>query len=224
MELLNKEPEKRLLYEPSDMEGVEFDDSIDLDQFQVVRREFFYHLNEPSVSFNNSRVSVNAACLRKLPDVEYVQFLISEKEKKLVIRPCLESDFHSFPWSKNTNGKKQPRSVTGRIFMFKICKMMKWNSDNRHKILGKLVKSNGEYLFVFDLSAVETYERIEKDGEKPRMSRTPAFPAEWKDAFGQTYGEQKKALQVSIFDDSYAVYSIQDNSMISKPTEAGNGE
>ena len=37
------------------------------DGYQVVRREFFAHINEPSVTFNNYKFYVNTACLKPLP-------------------------------------------------------------------------------------------------------------------------------------------------------------
>ena len=68
-------------------------DSIEAEDFsyegyQVVRAEFFAHLFEPSVTFNKETVAVNAACLRKLPENEYVQFLVNPTEKKLAVKPC----------------------------------------------------------------------------------------------------------------------------------------
>ena len=48
--------------------------------YQVVRGEFFAHLFEPSVTIANEKVSVNSACIRKLPNTEYVQFLVNPKE------------------------------------------------------------------------------------------------------------------------------------------------
>jgi hypothetical protein len=49
-------------------ELLEMGESFDFDGFQVVRREFFAHLNEPSVSFNNYMFNVNTACLSKFPE------------------------------------------------------------------------------------------------------------------------------------------------------------
>ena len=48
-----------------------------LEDFQVVRREFFAHLREPAVTFNNRKFYVNSACLSKFPNTEYVQALIN---------------------------------------------------------------------------------------------------------------------------------------------------
>ena len=91
----------------------------------------------------------------------------------------------------------------------KLFDMMDWNPNYRYKILGKLIRANGEYLFVFDLMSTEVYQRITKEGAKPKMSRTPVFPAEWQDQFGIPYEEHRKSLQINIFD-NYAVYGIKD--------------
>lgn len=56
--------------------------------YQVVRREFFAHINEPSVTFNNYKFYVNAACLNRFPKVDYVQVLVNQESKILAIRPC----------------------------------------------------------------------------------------------------------------------------------------
>ena len=73
----------------ADIEIIE-DNSFNFEGFQVVRGEFFSHIYEPSFTLNQNKVSVNMACIRKLPDVEYVQALVNPETKKLAIRPCME--------------------------------------------------------------------------------------------------------------------------------------
>ena len=63
-------------------EGQIREEEFSYDGYQVVRGEFFAHLFEPSVTFKDAKVSVNAACLNKLPDVTFVQFLVNPNEKK----------------------------------------------------------------------------------------------------------------------------------------------
>ena len=46
------------------------------DGYQVVRGEFFAHLYEPSITFNNYKVAVNTACIRKIPDFDFIQILV----------------------------------------------------------------------------------------------------------------------------------------------------
>lgn len=131
----------------------------------------------------------------------------------LAIRPCQETDIFSFQWCtyRARDSKRQPRQVTGRMFFLKICTLMEWNLDHRYKILGKLVRANEEYLFIFDLQAAQTFIREKtSEGEKPRASRTPIFPAEWKNQFGIPFEDHQNALRINMFQ-GFAVYSIKDD-------------
>ena len=82
------------------------DSSFSYDGYQVVRGEFFAHLFEPSVTLNNEKVSVNAACIRRLPQTDYVQFLVNPTEKKLAVKPCSEDTKDSFAEPTEKNGPK----------------------------------------------------------------------------------------------------------------------
>ena len=53
------------------------DDAFSYEGFQVVRGEFFAHIYEPSFTFNGNKVSVNTACIKKLPETEFVQILVN---------------------------------------------------------------------------------------------------------------------------------------------------
>ena len=82
--------------------------------YQVVRQEFFAHVNEPAVTFNNYKFYGNAACLRKFPDTDFVQVLINRERKLLVLRPCREEERDAFPW--RTQSSKKPKQATCRLF------------------------------------------------------------------------------------------------------------
>lgn len=184
------------------------EESFSYDGYQVVRGEFFAHTFEPSITFSDSRVYVNTACLNRMPTVEYIQILINQQTKKLVVRPCKEDEKDSFRWCSNT-GKRRPKQITCRIFYAKLAEMMQWNPTYRYKLLGKLIITNSEQLYIFDLTATEVYQRIRQDGEKTRNSRTPMFPSEWQNQFGLPVEEHRKQLQINIFD-GYTVFGIKD--------------
>ena len=59
------------------------------------------------------------------------------------------------------------------------------------------------------LTATETYPKVIKEGEKPKTSRTPIFPAEWQNQFGLPVEEHRKLLQVNIFN-GYTVFGLSD--------------
>lgn len=203
---------------------IELSGEFDFDGYQVVRREFFAHTFEPSITFNNYKVYVNTACLNKFPHAECVQLLINQDSRILALRPCAESERDAFTWCSSSGGKRRPRQVTGKFFFAKLFELMDWNIDYRYKLLGKVIHANGEYLIAFDLNASEIYQRIAKDGSKSKTARTPVFPAGWKDQFGLPYHEHQKSLQINIFD-GYAIYGIKDNtvsSVISGKDATGN--
>lgn len=178
--------------------------------YQVVRGEFFAHTFEPAITFCDSRVYVNTACLNRMPTVEYIQILINQQTKKLVVRPCQEDEKDSFRWCSNT-GKRKPKQITCRIFYAKLAEMMQWNPTYRYKLLGKLIAANSEQLYVFDLTATEVYQRIPQESGKISNSRTPIFPLEWQNQFGLPVEEHRRQLQINIFD-GYTVFGIKDSS------------
>lgn len=90
------------------------EENFSYDGYQVVRGEFFAHTFEPSITFNDSKVYVNTACLNRMPTVEYIQILINQQTKKLVVRPCREDEKDSFRWCSNTT-KRRPKRVSGYL-------------------------------------------------------------------------------------------------------------
>lgn len=200
-------------------EVIELGDNFDFNGFQVVRREFFAHLREPSVTFNSCKFSANAACLARFPETDYVQVLVNQESKILALRPCEEGARDSFLWCNPSKGKRKPRPITCKLFFAKIVSLMDWNPDYRYKLLGRLIHANGEYLLAFDLTATEVYQRTFVEGEKPKTSRTPVFPAGWQEQFGLPYNEHKQSMQIDIFD-GYAIYAIKENSPSEENTDA----
>jgi hypothetical protein len=202
-------------------EIIELGESFDFDGFQVVRREFFAHLRDPSVTFNNCKFSVNSACLQKFPDTTSVQILINRETKVMALIPCPDGAKDSFQWCNISKGKRKPKAVTCRLFFAKVADMMGWNPNYKYKLLGKLVHANGQFLLAFDLTATEIYQRVETPGAKPKNSRVPVFPSEWQNQFGLPYSEHQQSMQINIFD-GYAVYSIKDTVPDNKPDEEGS--
>ena len=196
-------------------ELIDMSSDFDFADYQVVRREFFAHVKEPAASFADCKFYVNTACLTKFPNSNYAQVLVNTEKKILAIRPCPEDAKDSFQWCTTFGSKRKPRPITCRIFFAKVVSLLDWNPKYRYKMLGKLVHANGEYLIVFDLNATEIYQRIEKDGDKPKMSRKPVYPSDWKNQFGVPFNEHKESMQINIFD-GYAIYTINEPNPIEK--------
>ena len=198
-------------------------DNFDFGEFQVVRREFFAHLREPSLTFNNCRIYVNMAAVSKFPHTDYMQVLINRERKILALRPCKEGARDSFKWCYESKGKRKPSQITCKIFFAKVFTMMEWNSDCRYKLLGNVIHSNGEYMLAFDLTSTEVYQMTYVEGAKPKASKTPIFPAGWQNQFGMPFNEHRQSMQINVFD-GYAIYAIKDNTAVKAEPDADKDE
>lgn len=194
-----------------DITNVE-DPEFSYDGYQIVRGEYFAHINEPSVTICDCKISINNACLKRAPSVTYVQALINQDTRKFVIRPCNEDERDSFCWCTS---RRKPRYITCKGFYVMLIRLLGWNPDYRYKLLGKMIRSNNETLFVFDLNSPEIYRRnivTDATGKtKVRSSRAPLYPEGWENQFGMSVAEHQKAVQINIFD-GYAVFGIKDTS------------
>ena len=135
---LNEDPVSANVNNSSDVPSLNTNDEVvdmgadfDFEGFQVVRREFFAHLREPAVTFNNYKFYVNCACLNKFPDAFYVQVLVNQETKIMALRPCAENTRDSFAWCGMSKGKRSPRQITCKLF---FAKMFSMPSPQRSKI------------------------------------------------------------------------------------------
>ncbi len=183
------------------------DDSFDYEGYEVVRGEFFAHTYEPMISFYQDTVFVNTACIKRFEDTEYVQILVNPEEKKLAVKPSLEEDKDSFKWVSGKS-RRLPRKIKCTIFFAKVFAMMNWNPYYRYKLLGKLLRSNRELLFVFDLNSPEIFvRRTDLESGKLKTDRKATYPEEWQNQFGLPAHEHKNTLSVSLFE-GYTVFGI----------------
>ena len=107
------------------------EEEIDLSEYEIVCPEFFAHIKEPALTVNVDKIGVNTACVRLMPDVEYVQILVNRKEKKLLLKPCDEIEITGYRWGRTKDGKRYPSQRTGELFVLTLCEIMDWKLDLR---------------------------------------------------------------------------------------------
>lgn len=176
--------------------------------YQVVRREFLAHVQEPALTFSRYQISVNTACLKKAPQTDYVQVLVNSDTKKLVLRPCGEDEKDSFSWRSNSKSGRRPKRITCRVFYAKIMELMNWEPELRYKLLGKLIHPNEEPLLLFDLTQPQIFQYAAAERGACKVSRAPVFPAEWKGQFGLPVEEHRRCLKIDLFH-GYAVFGVR---------------
>ena len=176
-----------------------------LDGIQVTRAEYFAQTTKPSMTFNLHKIYFNKACLKRFPNVDYVLFGFDENRKILTIHPSSEDDWDAHKWCVTKEGERNPKTISGRDFVFMIMDKLEWNFDYRYKLLGRFMCCGDEYFFEFDLASPMAYKRELREDENPRSARLPLFPAEWKNRFGVPLAEHRKRLQVRTFNLKRAV-------------------
>ena len=215
-----------------DQKAIELAEDFSYEGYQVVRRELFAHLREPAVVIRRDSVTFNTACIAGLEDAVYIQILVNQDNKRMVVRKCEENDKDALRWCVAKPDKRKSRKMTNRIFSAMMYEMMGWNLDCRYKILGHKITFEDETIYVFDLMETEIFldikrKKAKKDTESQsttenannieetassdteeikRKNRIPFYPKEWKDSFGLPVEEHRKALEVNMLD-GYAEFT-----------------
>ena len=153
-----------------DQKAIELAEDFSYDGYQVVRRELFAHLREPAVVIRRDSVTFNTACIAGLEDAVYIQILVNQDNKRMVVRKCEENDKDALRWCVAKPDKRKSRKMTNRIFSAMMYEMMGWNLDCRYKILGHKITFEDETIYVFDLMETEIFldikgKRAKKDTE-----------------------------------------------------------
>lgn len=173
------------------------------DGYQVVRREFFSHKFDPTLTIKGNSIIFNNACISKLEQVVYVQVLVNPTAEKLVIRPCEEGARDAIRWCVARDDKRKSRQITCGMFTAKLYEMMGWEALYRYKLQGTRISYQGEQLYVFDLTSTEIYLPSVKDPDNPTAKArqsTAMYPANWRDSFGMPVQEHTASMQVNLMD------------------------
>ena len=218
--------------ENMDQKALELAQDFSYDGYQVVRRELFAHLREPAVVIRRDSVTFNTACIAGLEDAVYIQILVNQDNKRMVVRKCEENDKDALRWCIEKPDKRKSRKMSNKLFSAMMYDMMGWNTDCRYKILGHKITHEDETMYIFDLLETEIFmdtkrkkkanpDSLEKKEElvtaekdqtpeqnqeeiaakvARKLNRIPFYPKNWKDSFGLSVEEHKKALETNITD------------------------
>ncbi len=195
------------------------DDDFSYSGYQITREEFFAHSREPSLTICGNRLYVNKVCHRKAPDTDRIQILINEEDKKIVIKPCLEEKKDSVQW---VTARGTMRKILCKpAFCVQITEVTGWDLNNRHKMIGKMIRNNGERLFMFDMASALIYpgkEVLDEDGNviKSKYSKNPVYMESWNHQFGLPVEEHERRYAINRFD-GYVTISVQDRTPKAKP-------
>jgi hypothetical protein len=127
---------------------------------EIARGEYFSHANEPALTLNSSRSSiyVNAASLKRLPNMEYALLVISSSEKRLSVFPCGSGERHAVRLRSGGQDNNKPRYVRCHSdFLDKMLTLMGWKNDCRYRMIGYEANDGNHTIIAFDLMSAEVF-------------------------------------------------------------------
>ena len=146
-----------------DQKAIELAEDFSYDGYQVVRRELFAHLREPAVVIRRDSVTFNTACIAGLEDAVYIQILVNQENKRMVVRKCEENDKDALRWCVAKPDKRKSRKMTNKIFSAMMYEMMGWNLDCRYRL------KVSEYLYLILWS--QKYTWILRENVRRKMQK-----------------------------------------------------
>ena len=167
-----------------DQKAIELAEDFSYDGYQVVRRELFAHLREPAVVIRRDSVTFNTACIAGLEDAVYIQILVNQDSKRMVVRKCEENDKDALRWCVAKPDKRKSRKMTNKIFSAMMYEMMGWNLDCRYKILGHKITFEDETIYVFDLMETEIF--LDIKGKSAKKDTESQFTTEKANSIEET--------------------------------------
>lgn len=167
-----------------DQKAIELSEDFSYDGYQVVRRELFAHLREPAVVIRRDSVTFNTACIAGLEDAVYIQILVNQDSKRMVVRKCEENDKDALRWCVAKPDKRKSRKMTNKIFSAMMYEMMGWNLDCRYKILGHKITFEDETIYVFDLMETEIF--LDIKGKRAKKDTESQFTTEKANSIEET--------------------------------------
>lgn len=182
-----------------DQRALELAQDFSYDGYQVVRRELFAHLREPAVVIRRDSVTFNTACIAGLEDAVYIQILVNQENKRMVVRKCEENDKDALRWCVEKPDKRKSRKMTNKLFSAMIYDMMGWDLDCRYKMQGYKITHEDETMYIFDLLEPEIYmdtKRKRKKADSVQKADANDTPAELTKE--QMEEQQKEEIAVKV--------------------------
>lgn len=167
-----------------DQKAIELAEDFSYEGYQVVRRELFAHLREPAVVIRRDSVTFNTACIAGLEDAVYIQILVNQDSRRMVVRKCEENDKDALRWCVAKPDKRKSRKMTNKIFSAMMYEMMGWNLDCRYKILGHKITFEDETIYVFDLMETEIF--LDIKGKRAKKDTESQFTTEKANSIEET--------------------------------------
>ena len=166
----------------------------DFSGFEVARTQYFDIQVKTQLSFTTSRIKFSAECIKKFPDVTYIELLIHPIYKLLVARPSDKRSKNAIKWCTLKDISHQPTNVSGKAFLNTFFELLGWNKECKYCVRGVRKTNTNERIIVFNLNDTEMFyvDKSKKNNENSTIDNDAsksirAYPLHWIAHFGDEY-------------------------------------
>lgn len=179
--------------------------NFDYSGFEIAREQFFSSSNKLSITFSVKSMKFSIACIKKLPDTQYIELLIHPLKRLLIVRPADDKNKNAVKWLfLNGKGKNISRPVSGAAYLKTIYSLLDWDESYKYRVRGIRRQNGAERILIFDLEETELYLSKERNlnvaCELTPLAATGksiiAYPSAWAYNFGSNYYRRSQAEEL----------------------------
>ncbi len=178
-------------------------------KLMVIRKELFPSPRDPAVTFRDGNIAFNAACIKSLESVVYVNLFLDREQKYFSVSGCNENDKQALRWCVAKGEKRSSRRMRCPELTDYIYDLMGWDKKCRYKVLGYLIPYGEKLFYVFDLKYPQIFNEKPKKGEEPLDengeiievdTRTGYFSEDIEHTFGVPLEQHESETEVTEID------------------------
>ena len=127
----------------------------ELQNLEVLRTELASSYLKPKIILAYDNISFNKACVKLLPETQFVNILIDRLKKRIIVLPVNRHAKDALRWCNIKKGEVIKRTCTAKKFGEKLYDMMRWVKENKYRVLAYFQEIEGVQLLVFNLGEHE---------------------------------------------------------------------
>ncbi|GHV06093.1 hypothetical protein FACS1894217_04110 [Clostridia bacterium] len=135
--------------------------------------------SQPTLKISPKNFTFNAACMKLLPDAEYVQFWHNFSNGILFVKECSGNEGDLTPWRRNcTSHEVRAKKVKWIKFYDLICEKMNWSHGGTYSIPARMDTYNDEPVIIFELTKSKSADDEWMAQEFQRLAESELIPDE----------------------------------------------
>lgn len=129
----------------------------DLRGFEVTNAALFDSNKKPYVLFQSKKIKFSTDCVRRFGKDNKVELLIHPGLRKFAVRRAAKDCRHFVQWSRPDDGRYYAKEIPCSAFGDTLFELLDWGTEYKFKAYGRYIESEGESVFLFDLSEPEIF-------------------------------------------------------------------